>query len=196
MLKTVATVVNAVTIVLAVSGAAQAQSSAPTKPGFEFVMPTGTINPTGAQGDDMKRANLTAVQLSYGLRPDLVLTSTVGWARTRAVGLGTDAKLDMFTYDVGAECRIPRRVGDRRFNFKPFTGIGVGARSYDFRNIDAATTHNLAAYASAGGEIALAKVRLRLEVRDYMTWVSPAGASDSVRRNDVAFMAGLRLGGR
>lgn len=159
-------------------------------------MPTGTINPTGPQGDDIKRASLTAVQLSYGLRPDLVLASTLGWARTRPLGLGTDARLDMFTYDVGAEFRIPRRVGDGRVNFKPFTGIGVGARSYNYRHIDAATTHNLAAYASAGGEVALSKVRVRLEVRDYMTWMNPAGALDSVRRNDVAFMAGLRLGVR
>ncbi len=195
MLKTAA-VVNAVAIVLAVSSVAQAQSSAPEKPGFEVVMPTGTINPTGPQGDEIKRASLTAVQLSYGLRPDLVLASTLGWARTRPLGLGTDARLDMFSYDVGAEFRIPRRVGDGRFNFKPFTGVGVGARSYNYRHIDAATTHNLAAYASAGGEVALAKVRVRLEVRDYMTWMNPAGALDSVRRNDVAFMAGLRLGVR
>ncbi len=36
----------------------------------------------------------TAVQLSYGLRPDLVLTSTVGWARATPLGLGPEAKLD------------------------------------------------------------------------------------------------------
>lgn len=195
MLKTITVFVNAFAILLTVSGLAQAQASATRKPGFELLMPTGTFTPKGAHDEDLKRANLTAVQLSYGLRPDLVLTSTVGWARTHATGLGADAKLDMFTYDIGAECRIPRRVGDGRFNVKPFTGLGVGARSYNYRDIDAATTHNLAAYAAAGGEIGLAKVRVRLEVRNYMTWLNPAG-TDNVRRNDVAFMAGVRLGGR
>lgn len=124
----------------------------------------------------------------------MVLTSTVGWGRTRPLGR-SDAKLDMFTYDVGTEFRLPRRTGDGRFNVKPFTGVGVGARSYNYRNVDVATTHDLAAYVSAGGEIALAKVRLRLEVRDYMTWTNPAG-SGGARRNDVAFLAGLRLGVR
>lgn len=196
MLKTIATAAHAIALVVTISVMAQAQPSAPKKPGFEFVMPTGTITPAGERGDDLERANLTAVQVSYGLRPDLVITSTVGWARTRPVVRNTDSRLDMFTYDLGAECRIPRRVGDRRFNVKPFTGIGVGARSYNYRDDDAVTTHNLAAYASAGGEIALAKVRVRLEVRDYMTWLNPSGATNSVRRNDVAVMAGLRLGVR
>lgn len=196
MLKTVVTIVNAVALVVAMSGLAHAQSSASMKPGLELLLPTGTINPTGAQEDELERANLTAVQLSYGLRPDVVFTSTVGWGRTRPVGRGTDAKLDVFTYDVGTEFRLPRRTGDGRFNFKPFAGIGAGARSYNFRNVDTATAHDLAAYVSAGGEIALAKVRLRLEVRDYITWRNPSDASGSVRRNDVVFMAGLRPGVR
>lgn len=196
MLKTVVTIVNAVALLVTMSGLAQAQSSGPKKPGFELLLPSGTIAPTGAHGGDVKRANLTAVQLSYGFRPDLVVTSTVGWAPTRLIRPGTDAKIDVFTYDVGIECRLPRRAGDGRFNFKPFTGTGAGARSYNSRNGDNPTAHNLAAYVSAGGEIALAKVRLRLEVRDYMTWRDPSGGSGRVRSNDVVFIAGLRLGVR
>jgi hypothetical protein len=194
VLKQLVILINATAIVLAVSGLARAQSSMPKKPGFELLMPTGTVVPTGAQEGELQRANLTAVQLSYGLRPSLVLTGMVGWARTRPLGLDNDVKLDLFTYDVGAEYRLPRRSSDGRFNFKPFTGIGLGARSFNYRNIDTPTTHNLAAYASAGGELALARVRVRLEVRDYMTWLDAPGYSESVRRNDVAVMAGLRLG--
>jgi hypothetical protein len=36
-------------------------------------------------------------------------------------------------------------------------------------------------------------VRVRLEVRDYLTWVTPFGTSGTTRRNDVAVLAGLRL---
>jgi hypothetical protein len=36
-------------------------------------------------------------------------------------------------------------------------------------------------------------VRVRLEVRDYLTWVTPLGAAATTRRNDVAVLAGLRL---
>ena len=68
---------------------------------------------------------------------------------------------------------------------------GVGARSYNFRHADLATTHELAAYVSAGGELGLKRVRVRLEVRDYFTGVNQG---TDARRNDLAVMAGLRLG--
>ncbi len=193
MLKPVATVVLVLASLLTTSGLAHGQPSVATKPGFELLVPSGTVVPTGAQEDDVTRANLTAVQLSYGLRPDLVLTSTVGWARTRPLGLGPEAKLDLFTYDAGVEYRLPRRSADRRINFRPFTGVGMGARTHNYRHLDVATTHNLATYASAGGELGLSRVRVRLEVRDYLTWVTPFGTSDTTRRNDVAVLAGLRL---
>ena len=193
MLTPVATVTLVLASLLTTVGLAHAQSSVATTPGFELLVPSGTVVPTGAQDGDVKRGNLTAVQLSYGLRPDLVLTSTVGWARTTPRGLGPEAKLDLFTYDAGVEYRLPRRSGDHRVNFKPFTGVGVGARTHSYRRVDVATTHHLATYASVGGEVGLPRVRVRLEVRDYLTWVIPLGASGTTRRNDIAVLAGLRL---
>jgi hypothetical protein len=192
MLKPAATVVIAVASLLTASGPAYSQTATAARPGFELLLPSGTVVPTGAQEADMKRGNLTALQASYGLRPDLVITSTVGWARTRPVGLGADAKLDLFTYDGGVEYRMPRHSADRRVNFKPFTGAGIGARTHSYRHVDAATTHNLATYVSGGGELGLSRARVRLEVRDYLTWGTPSGASGSAR-NDVAVLAGLRL---
>jgi len=192
MLKPVATVVLVLASLLTTSGFARAQSSGATKPGFEVLVPSGTVVPTGAQ-NDLKRAKLTAVQLSYGLRPDLVITSTIGWARTTPLDLGPEAKLDLFTYDAGVEYRLPRRSADRRINFKPFTGMGIGARAHSYRHVDVATTQNLATYAGVGGELRLSRVRVRLEVRDYLTWVTPLGTLDTTRRNDVAVLAGLRL---
>jgi hypothetical protein len=192
MSKSVATIVLVLASLMS-AGPVRAQSAVATKPGFELLVPSGTLVPTGAQEDDMKRGNLTAIQLSYGLRPDLVLTSTVGWARTTAVGLGPDAKLDVFTYDTGIEYRVPRGSADPRINFKPFTGVGVGARSHSYRNADVAATHNLTTYASVGGELGVSRVRVRLEVRDYLTWVTPFGTARSTSRNDVAVLAGLRL---
>lgn len=192
MLKPITTAALALTSLMTIVGLAHAQSSVATKPGLELLVPSGTVGPTGKE-DHVKRAKLTAVQLSYGLRPDLVLTSTVGWARATPLGLGPRAKLDLFTYDAGVEYRLPRRSGDRRINFKPFTGVGIGARTHNYRNADVATTHNTAMYASVGGELGLSRVRVRLEVRDYLTWVIPFGTSGTRRRSDVAVLAGLRL---
>lgn len=171
----------------------RAQSSSAKTPGFEFVVPSGAVLPTGAQRDDIKRGSLTAIQASYGLRPDLVVTSTVGWARTRPIGLGADARLDMLTYDIGAECRVPRRSTDKRVSVKPFTGIGAGARTYNYRRSDARTTHDIAAYVSAGAEVRVGRVGLRLEARDYASRSGVRNSVDTKRKNDVAVLAGLRL---
>ncbi len=97
--------------------------------------------------------------------------------------MGGEAKLDRFSYDIGGECRLPRMRTDAPVNVKPFIGIGAGARTSNFRNVDAATTTHAAAYASAGAEVGLGRVRLRLEARDYVT----------KRGSDVAILAGLRL---
>jgi hypothetical protein len=179
----------------ATAGLASAQSGpgAPTTPGFELLVPSGTVVPTGAQDDAVTRGNMTAVQVSFGLRPDLVMTSTVGWTRATPRGLGPDARLHVYTYDAGLEYRLPRRSSDRAVNLKPFAGAGVGGRSHDYRRVDVGTRHDLSAYASVGGELGLSRVRLRLEVRDYLTWGTPLDAARATARNDVAVLAGLRL---
>jgi hypothetical protein len=192
MRRLIPTLITATAITLTVAAAAHAQPTL-KKPGFEFVVPTGSVVPTGAQSDSIKRGNLTALQASYGIRPDLVLTSTFGWARTRSIGSAGDARLDMFTYDIGAEYRLARRSTDKRVNLKPFAGAGAGARTYNYRHVDTATTHDIAAYVSAGAEIGVARVRLRLEARDYITASGLAHSGDAKRKNDVAFLAGLRL---
>ncbi len=66
---------------LTLAAPARAQTSTATTPGFEVLVPSGTMLTTGAQDAERPRANVTALQLSYGLRPDIVLTSTVGWAQ-------------------------------------------------------------------------------------------------------------------
>ena len=80
---------------------------------WELRVPSGTLVPTGAQRDAIKRGNLTAVQLTYVARPALAITSTVGWARSRDVATADNPKLDVFTYDVGAEVRAPRSITGR-----------------------------------------------------------------------------------
>lgn len=180
---------------IATAGLASAQPvpGTPTTPGFELLVPSGTVVPTGAQGDAVTQGNMTAVQASFGLRPDLVMTSTVGWTRSTPRGLGPDARLHVYTYDAGLEYRLPRRTSDRRVAFKPFAGAGVGGRTHDYRHIAVATRHDVSAYASAGAELGLWRVRLRLEARNYLTWGTPLGATRGTSRNDVAVLAGLRL---
>jgi hypothetical protein len=185
-----------VTVAIAASSAqAQEQSAPQPKPHFEFIVNSGTVLPTGAQRDAIKRANLTAAQLSYVVHPAFAITASIGWARTRDVASIGDPKLDMFSYDVGGEVRANRWIAGRTLSFSPFAGVGAGGRSYNYRSRDVDATHNVAGYASAGGEVGIgSRVRVRLEARDYVTGFKPlSGAGSSATRNDLSVMAGLRL---
>ena len=196
MRHSLVTSVTALAIIIVGATSAQAQTPAPTpkkKPGFEFVMPGGATMPVGDQEKNVKRGMVTSAQASYGLRSNLVLTGTFAWTRTRPIGMGAEAKLNLFTYDMGAEFRMPRQVSARRINVRPFAGFGVGARSSNYRHVDVATTHQLAAYVGAGGEVSLGRVGFRLEVRDYVIGPNLTRLSGAAQRNDVSVLAGLRL---
>ena len=167
---------------------------APKKARWELVAPSGTLVPTGDQRDAIKRANISAVQINFIARPMFAITTMAGWARSRDVATAGDPKLDVFTYDVGAEVRTPQKLSGKGMTFSAFAGIGGGGRSYNYRKLDVDATHNLAAYGSVGGEIGIRRVRVRIEARDYVSEFKPlAGIGDSRTGNDGVVMAGLRL---
>ena len=191
------TVTGAAAGLSAATRAAEAQTAQPHRSGWEFIVNNGTVVPTGDQRDAIARGKLTAAQLSYVMHASLAVTATVGWARSRDIASVNDPKLDVFTYDLGAEVRAPHQPLGRGLTVRPFAGIGAGARSYNYRSLDVDATHNLAAYASVGGEVGVRRVRLRVEARDYVTGFKPlAGNGPSATRNDVAVMVGLRLTSR
>ena len=164
---------------------------------WEFLMTSGAVVPTGAQRDAIKRGSLSAAQLTFVAQPNIALTATLGWARTNDVASIGDPKLDVFTYDIGAELRSNRWSSGQGVTLRTFAGIGAGARSYNYRNLDIDATHNAAAYGSMGGETGFRRVLLRIEARDYISGFKPlTGAGRTDTRNDVVVMAGLRIGTR
>ena len=101
---------------------AQEQSATEQKPKWEFLIASGTLVPTGAQRGAIKRANLTAAQLSYVVRPHLAINTTLGWARSHDVASVGEPKLDIFTYDLGAEARSSKWNVGHTIAFSPFAG--------------------------------------------------------------------------
>lgn len=171
-----------------------AQSPAPTASTWEFLVTSGAVVPVGDQRSSLKRGSLSAAQLMYLVRPSLALTATLGWNRTRDVATDGAPKLDMFTYDIGGELRAPRWRTAKSISFTPFAGAGVGARSYNYRHLSVAATHGVAAYGSAGGELGVRRVRLRVEARDYVAGVKPTDRGNAAGAwSDVSIMAGLRF---
>lgn len=160
---------------------------------WAFLMSSGALLPTGSQRALITRGAMSTAQLSYSVQPALAFNTTLGWARVRDLALGDESRLDVITYDVGGEMRSPRmRAGHA--TLQAFAGVGAGGRRYAVRHDDGNATHDLAAYGSAGGEIGLGRIQLRLEAREQVVgdrWMG--GSNDSRVRSDVALLAGLRI---
>lgn len=161
---------------------------------WEVLASSGALVPTGAQRNALKDGALSTAQLLYVTRSRIAISSTLGWARSRDLASAGTPKLSVFTYDVGLEARGRERGNASGLTLTPFAGAGAGGRSYDLRGRDADARHNLAGYASLGGELGAGRVRLRLEARDYVSGFKPlAGSGRSATRQDVALFAGLRF---
>lgn len=185
------------TLTAVVPGSATAQTEATNAKPLEFRIVSGALVPTGALRGAITNGQVTATQISWLVAPKVAITGTFAWARSRDGAAVGSPKLDVFTSDLGLETRSAELCAECRVSFKGFAGLGAGARSYNYRKLDAAATHNIAGYAAAGGEVGMGRVGLRLEVRDYATGFKPlVGSGPSAARNDVVVMAALRFNRR
>lgn len=151
------------------------------QPRWEFHLPSGMDVPVAGEERVHRRAFVSAAQVSFLTTPRVAVMSTFGWSRTRDIDVKDSPKMDVLTYDLGAEVRAKRR------RVTPFAGIGVGARSHHYRNNAADTTHHPGGYLSGGAELGVHKFRVRLEVRDYL---------QSRSRQNLVVLAGVRIVGR
>lgn len=184
-------VVAALLLTAVTAQAARAQDGAPS---WQFRLANGSLVPTGAQRDALKRAPVLAAQLSRILTPTLAVVGTFGWARSRDLATVDATKLDIFSADLGIEATGSTRRISNTFSFTPLVGLGSGVRSYHHRNLAVDETTTLGGYLAAGGEVGIGRVGVRLEVRDYLTNFTPliAGGRSSVR-NEVMLLGALRL---
>ena len=186
---------------IALSGAlatsdANAQNVAPSPGiGFEIRPYAGAYIPTGDQRDLLKDAVLVGAQASYRVLPQLAVTGTFGWAPSKDRITDGDQTLDLYQYDLGAEVRAPSWFAGSSgsWDFTPFAGLGVGGRTYDYRDLDVDSKTNVAGYGALGGELGFGRTGVRFEARDYVSQFKPLAGGDAKTRNDVTLAAGLTV---
>lgn len=163
--------------------------------GFELRPYAGAFIPTGEQRDLLKDAVLVGAQASYRFTPQLAVTGTFGWSPSKDRITPGDETLDLYQYDLGAELRAPAWVTWGAMDFTPYVGLGVGGRTYDYRDLDDIDSKtNVAGFGALGGELGFGRAGFRVEARDYVSRFKPlTGGGDSKTRNDVTVAAGLTL---
>ena len=138
---------------------------------------------------------LVGAQGSWRINPMFAVTGTFGWAPSKDRITAGDETLDLYQYDVGAEVRAPAWYQAASWNFTPFAALGIGGRTYDYRDLDDVDSKtNVAGYGALGGEFGFGRLGLRLEARDYVSRFEPLDDDgDAKTRNDVTLAAGLTV---
>ena len=162
--------------------------------GFEVRPMVGAYVPTGAQRDLLKDAVLVGAQASYSIIPQLAVTGSFGWSPSKDRVTPGDPTLDLYQYDIGAEARGAGWVKGATWEFVPFLGLGVGGRTYHYRDLGVGSTTDVDGYGALGGDLNFGRVGLRVEARDYVSQFKPlTGTGDAKTRNDITLASGLNV---
>jgi hypothetical protein len=167
---------------------ATAAQSPPLKP--EFRPFSGANIPTGPQRDLFSDAVMIGAQLALEMKPSFHVLGTFGWVASQATYNVSNDMVNIFTYDLGVEFGFVEPLGED-WEFKPFVGIGAGARTYVFGGGLPDQTC-ASGYAALGTEFQFAPWALRLEARDNLfCYKSPLEGVESETRNDIGLTLGL-----
>ena len=189
--------IAAVFLAISIPVGAQAQVDSARLDRWELRITSGSFLPVGEQRKQLERGPLSTIQVSWLPYASLAVTGTVGWARSRDRIMEGSPRLNAFGADLGVEARARQIMVGNGVTLSPFAGAGTGLRSYDYRSRQSDATHNLASYATVGGEAGAGRFALRIEARDYVGgFAQMDGSGTSANRNDVMLLVSLRFNRR
>ena len=176
-------------VVLAATSTMSAAQESVKRPEIRPFM--GVSIPTGPQRDYFGNAAMFGLQAALEMKPSFHLLGTFGYVPGEAKYAGAQDGVQIFQYDLGFELNMVRELGDT-WLFKPFFGLGAGARSYLYDDDALANQTCASGYAALGTEFELHRTSIRLEARDNLfCYRSPLPNVKSQTRNDVGLSAGI-----
>jgi hypothetical protein len=151
----------------------------------------GISIPTGSQRDLFNDAPVFGLQGAVELKPTLHLVGTFGWVPGQTTYVTTSDNVNIFQYDVGVELGMVRELSGG-WQFRPYIGVGGGARTYAYEAGQLADRTCAQGYGALGGEFQIRRLSLRLEGRDNVfCFKSPIAGQDSKTRNDIRLATGF-----
>jgi len=169
--------------------ALDAQDGGP-RPAREIRPFVGTYVPVGAMRRDFRDATMLGLQAAIERSRNLHVVGGASWTHGHnRYERGSD-RTDIWQYDAGIEGNLYRPTATG-WVFRPFAGVGGGARTFDHRAAGLASYTCTAGYGSLGTELQTGAVALRVEARDYVScFKSPVtGLHDT--RTDLTFSLGV-----
>ena len=194
MSRTIALTAAALAALTTFAARADAQR-VPVATPFEVRPVVGALVPTGAQRDLLKDAVLVGAQASYAVTRHVALLGSFAWAPTEDQTLA-DQKVDLFQYELGVEGRAPNLTAAAPVVTRPYASLGVGGRTYDYRDLAGAGAQtNVLGFGAVGVDLAQrdGPIGVRVEARDNVTAFKGLRGELAERkaRNDLQFTAGL-----
>jgi hypothetical protein len=149
----------------------------------------GVFVPVGAQRSDFKSATMFGAQGAIEVNRHLHGLVSLGWTHGHNKLYVADVT-QIWQYDIGAELNAVRDVGFGWY-FRPFAGMGLGGRTYNYQASEVSTKSCTAGYGTLGGEMQRNVIALRAEVRDYLSCYESPLSGKKNTRNDLGITFGL-----
>ena len=171
------------------ASAASAQQAESYRPELRSFV--GAYVPFGVMRDVFRDAPTVGVQGAFEVSARLHFVGTVGWTygRHKVATLRRD-DAHLIHYDVGMEVNALHDLS-RAWRIKPFGGLGVGARTYDYGTVGVPANVCLAGYGALGSELQRRDIALRAETRQYITCFDPPLGGSRTTRSDAIYAVGI-----